>query len=118
MRHDIAETGTVEAEFDQHSKDYSEKIGETVALFGTSHDFFVRSKADILLPIFATIDQDTSKLKVLDVGCGVGLVHPYIVDAVGELHGSDVSAASLDVARRKNLQVRYLPYDGGALPYE
>jgi ubiquinone/menaquinone biosynthesis C-methylase UbiE len=45
-------------------------------------------------------------------------VHPYIIDSVGELHGSDVSSTSLDVARRTNPQVRYLPYDGDTLPYE
>ena len=100
-----------ESEFDQHSDSYSEKIGGMIAPFGQGHDFFVRSKADILRPIFATIKEDTSKLKVLDVGCGVGLVHSYIVDSLGELHGTDISSASLDVAGRANPHVRYLPYE-------
>lgn len=107
-----------EPEFDQHSGSYSEKIGEMIAPFGQSHDFFVRSKVDILLPILATIRGDTSKLKVLDIGCGVGLVHPYIVNSVGELHATDISSASLDVAGRTNPHVRYLPYDGNTLPYD
>lgn len=114
----IAEALVAEPEFDRHSGGYSDKIGEMIAPFGQSHDFFVRSKADILRPIFATIKADTSKLKVLDVGCGVGLVHPYILDSVGELHATDVSRASLHVAGRTNPHVRYLAYDGSTLPYE
>lgn len=104
-------------EFDAYSKAYSEDIESTIGVFGQDHDFFVRNKAEILLPALATIDKNTSKLKVLDVGCGVGLVHRYIAGSVGELHGTDVSGASLDVARSGNRNVRYEAYDGDRLPY-
>src|ERR1700761_9753427 len=107
----------VEAEFDQHSGAYSETIDDALSLFGTGHDFFVRSKADILLPAFASISSDITSLKVLDVGCGVGLVHRYIAGSVGKLHGPDISGASLDVARRANPSFDYVPYNGMTLPY-
>ncbi len=43
-----------------------------------------------------------SRLKVLDVGCGVGLVHRYLSGKVGSLHGTDVSGESLAVAGKAN----------------
>lgn len=108
----------MEAEFDRHSSDYSQTIGEALSVFGKSHDFFVRSKADVLLPALARLGSNAGGLTVLDVGCGVGLVHRYLVGSVGELHGTDISTASLEVARKANPSVRYMPYDGVTLPYE
>ena len=105
-------------EFDAYSAAYSEDIEKTIGVFGQEHDFFVRSKADILLPALAALNADTATLKVLDVGCGVGLVHRYIANALGELHGTDVSGASIDIARGGNPGVRYQVFDGVTLPYE
>jgi ubiquinone/menaquinone biosynthesis C-methylase UbiE len=57
-------------------------------------------------------------LKVLDVGCGIGLGHGEIAQAVGELHGVDVSRDSLDLAARDNPHVHYKAYEGNRLPHE
>jgi SAM-dependent methyltransferase len=104
-------------EFDRYSGNYSRDIGSAIEVFGKSHDFFVRNKAEILLPAFAQIAPDVSRLRVLDVGCGVGLVHRYIAAAVGSLYGTDVSRTSIEVARNENPDVVYESYDGRALPY-
>ena len=106
-----------EPEFDRYSGNYSQDIGCAVGKFGQGHDFFVRNKVDILLPAMARINADTRQLNVLDVGCGVGLVHRYIKDAVGTLSGTDVSGASIDVAHKENPGVAYQAYDGHTLPY-
>ena len=53
---------------------------------------------------------------MLDIGCGVGLVHPLIVGSVGELHGFDVSEDSIAVARRDNPGVSYRSSEPGPLP--
>jgi len=104
-------------EFDQYSQSYSQDIDKVIGVFGQTHDFFIRSKADIILSALAALNRDVSKLKLLDVGCGVGLVHPYIVNALGELRGAEVSGASLDIARKNNPAVQYDVYDGTKLPY-
>ena len=105
-------------EFDQYALNYSKDIEDTLGVFGKGHDFYVRSKAEILNGLFRSIETDNGGIKVLDVGCGVGLVHPLIVGSVDELHGVDVSEDSIDVARRDNVGVSYKSYQGGSLPYE
>jgi ubiquinone/menaquinone biosynthesis C-methylase UbiE len=104
-------------EFDRYSKSYSEEIESRIAIFGQEHDFFVQNKAEILLRAFKRLGK-LSNLKVLDVGCGVGLVHRYIVGSIGELHGADVSGESIEMARSGNPGVRYQTYDGQFLPYD
>ena len=104
-------------EFDKFSNSYSDSIGDAVELFGKDHDFFVRNKADTLLSVFESSGMDPRKMRVLDVGCGVGLVHRYIKGAVGNLRGTDVSSASLDIARTKNPDIAYETYEGLDLPY-
>jgi ubiquinone/menaquinone biosynthesis C-methylase UbiE len=105
-------------EFDQYARNYSQDIEQTLGVFGKGHDFYVRSKADILNNLFGSLGRDGRGIKVLDVGCGVGLVHPLIVGSVGELHGFDVSEDSIEVARRDNPGVSYRSSEPGPLPYE
>jgi ubiquinone/menaquinone biosynthesis C-methylase UbiE len=104
-------------EFDHYLDTYEEEVNKCIGIFGQKHEFFVRHKAEILLPAFATVDENASKLKVLDVGCGTGMLHRLISGAVGELHGADVSGLSIEIAREHNPTVQYKTYDGQALPY-
>ena len=104
-------------EFDHYSRNYSKDVENAIGAFGQKHDFFVRSKVDILLPALATLGQNISNLRVLDVGCGVGLVHRYLASLVGKLEGADVSGASLEIAREANSNIDYQLYDGRTLPY-
>lgn len=102
------------SEFDRHAANYSSAIEETIGVFGQSHDFYVRHKAILLKEAFAKFPV---RPKVLDVGCGIGLVHPLLEPLVSELHGVDVSAASIETAKVNNASVHYQSYDGHKLPY-
>jgi 2-polyprenyl-3-methyl-5-hydroxy-6-metoxy-1,4-benzoquinol methylase len=104
-------------EFDQHAKSYSSRINEALAPFAKVHDFFTRRKVSILQSVFASARRDPS-IKALDVGCGVGLIHPYLCDPALDLQGIDVSEASIGVARSTNPTVQYQVYGGEALPFE
>lgn len=104
-------------DFDPHAGIYSKKIEESLAIFGQRHDFFVRNKASILLDLLSESGRPPD-MRLLDVGCGTGLVHPYLIDYVAELHGVDVSRESLSIARKNNPLASYVPYDGKTLPYE
>jgi SAM-dependent methyltransferase len=104
-------------EFDQYAGNYSKDVEKTLRISGKGHDFYIRSKADILNDAFKSLGKDGRGIKVLDVGCGVGLVHPLILNSVDELHGFDVSADSIAVAKRDNPDVSYKSSPPGPLPY-
>lgn len=103
-------------EFDSYARTYQAEIEKSTRVFGQKHAFFVRDKIEQLLDAFSEVGP-VDKLKVLDVGCGVGLGHDAIAEAVGELHGVDVSQESLDMAVRDNPNVSYRSYEGNRLPY-
>ncbi len=104
-------------EFDQFSQNYSADIDKVIGVFGQSHDFFIQVKAELLIPIFNRLAAGKSGARVLDIGCGVGLLHPHIVGAVEKLAGADVSGSSIEIARKNNPGVEYSVYDGTTLPY-
>lgn len=104
-------------EFDRYLESYSKEIDDVIGIFGKKQEFFVKHKAEILLRAFATVDENISNLKILDVGCGTGMVHSHISRSVGELHGADVSDPSIELARKHNPTVQYKTYDGQILPY-
>jgi SAM-dependent methyltransferase len=103
--------------FDKFSKTYSQNIDESIAVFGKDHNFFVKNKARIINNII-TFERDSKEAKVLDVGCGTGLIHKYIVNKNRQIYGVDVSKDSIAVAQEANPSVVYSIYDGEVLPYE
>jgi ubiquinone/menaquinone biosynthesis C-methylase UbiE len=60
---------------------------------------------------------DSSKVRLIDIGCGLGKYHPYWVNRVGLLQGVDVSAESIQRAAERNPHVAYKVYDGNRLPF-
>lgn len=103
--------------FDKHAKDYSQVIGQSLSISGKDHDFFVRHKAQQILGVISA-HMDPAKAQVLDVGCGVGLVHPHLHGLVGQLQGVDVSQDSIVEAQKANPDIDYQSYDGSRLPYD
>ncbi len=108
----------VAAEFDSYQRHYAETVDAALALPGLKVDFFTRVKVDYFIDILTADLGDPSKLRILDVGCGIGLYHKYLSERVGELCGVDVSKASIARARGTNENVAYENYTGGRLPYE
>jgi ubiquinone/menaquinone biosynthesis C-methylase UbiE len=104
-------------EFDEYASTYQEKINKSISVFGQKHDFFVNLKTEILLQAFSEIGE-LDKLKILDVGCGIGLGHEDIINSVGELYGVDVSVDSIDIAKNNNPQIKYDTYVGRKLPFK
>lgn len=81
------------AEFDQFASNYKAVLDRSVALGGESSEYFTQYKA-------AYIDRllGSAPVKVLDFGCGVGALSAALAQLRprDELHGYDVSAASLE----------------------
>ena len=106
-----------EAQFDAYDASYAATVQDSVAFSGIGYDFFLRSKAALLADILAEHLPDCPSPKVLDVGCGVGALHPLLTPLCGELQGADISAACIDQARANNPGVRYSAYEGVVLPH-
>jgi ubiquinone/menaquinone biosynthesis C-methylase UbiE len=109
-------------EFDQHKDSYRSDIDKAVSFSGQSHDFFTRVKAEYLIDLFKAQQRVISKapLDVLDIGCGHGHIHPYLVqsDVPLKLSAVDVAATVVEEARAANPTVNYKSYEGDRLPYE
>lgn len=109
-----------EAEFDQYRDTYAEQINQSLAFSGQSHDFFTQVKADYLTQIFSDKNFFKGEIDALDVGCGHGLIHPYLLAQNKnklKLSGVDIASSVVEVARNNNEQVSYESYDGVNLPY-
>jgi SAM-dependent methyltransferase len=105
-------------DFDDWKDFYTEAIERTVPFLPESHDFFVRTKADELLELVEDRLGPPEEMHLLDVGCGIGLVHPHMAGRTGRLEGADIAEGSIERARTSNPDVVYHLYDGHRLPYE
>jgi SAM-dependent methyltransferase len=107
-----------DAPFDAFGESYRDVVQDSVAFSGLSYDYFLKSKACLLGQLIAERLAGVQAPKVLDVGCGVGALHPLLAPSCGELHGVDVSAACIERARADNPGGTYGVYDGARLPFE
>jgi SAM-dependent methyltransferase len=104
--------------FDACQGDYEQLVSRSVAFSGLKHDFFLAAKVVELERIFAG-HFGRQKPSLLDVGCGVGRMHPLLAPFVARLAGTDVSELSLARAAAENPEVDYRPGTAGAsLPWE
>jgi SAM-dependent methyltransferase len=103
--------------FDSYRDDYERVVQDSIAFSGLKHDFFLQAKVMRLAALFeAHFGPD--KPSLLDLGCGVGRMHPLLKPHVSRLAGADVSAESLERARRDNPFAAYAPIaDDGGLPH-
>ena len=104
--------------FDQHAKSYSDSINESLGKFGVKHDFFAAHKARLLERLLKRHGLQTQGCRLVDIGCGTGMLHGYIEGQYAAIDGIDPSKESVRVAAEKYPTNRYLAYSGGRLPYE
>lgn len=106
--------------FDGYRSDYGDVVEESVRFSGLKHDFFLQAKADILHRIIAArgLGENGNAPKALDVGCGIGALHPFCRPLFPELSGCDISAESVDRAQSDNPWADYRTYASPRLPYD
>lgn len=103
--------------FDSYRDNYRDVVQSSIDFSGLPHQFFTRAKADLLGELIAQ-RLDTNRPEMLDVGCGIGILHPLLHGIAGRLSGIDVSSASLAQARIDNAGVDYRAYDGRTFPFD
>ncbi|MGH6671673.1 MAG: class I SAM-dependent methyltransferase [Xanthobacteraceae bacterium] len=104
--------------FDKYDKNFSSVVQSSIDFSRLPHSFFTAAKADALRELIAARLHGTRDLNMLDVGCGVGEIHPLLRRTFGRICGTDVSAASIAQARIRNPGVEYQAYAGETLPYD
>jgi SAM-dependent methyltransferase len=105
------------SEFDEYSRNYSDTVNHAIAFSGLKVDFFTRAKAEHLIELVDKLHPPAWSADVLDVGCGVGNIHPQLKNKVARVAGVDVSGACVGIAMERNPSVQYSTYDGLHLPY-
>ena len=103
--------------FDSYRNNYRDVVQSSIDFSGLPHSFFQRAKADLLRELIAR-RLGPEKPVMLDVGCGVGSLHPLLRGMVGRLSGIDVSSASIAQARAENGDVDYRAFDGRSFPFD
>lgn len=106
------------AVFDKYDKSFGAVVQSSIDFSGLPHSFFTAAKADALRELIATRLHGMHRLDMLDVGCGVGELHPHLRGMFGRICGADVSQASVAQARVRNPEVQYDSYTGETLPYD
>jgi SAM-dependent methyltransferase len=80
--------------FDDHSGDYSEKVDRALTVVGLEHDFFLEAKVRHILEARRRLAADGT-VRVLEIGCGIGLLTERLRASLTEVWGIDPSISSL-----------------------
>lgn len=108
-------------EFDVHARDYQETLDRSLAFSGEGSAWFARRKAEKVEALARGLALP-GPARVLDVGCGVGLVLETLDRRHVRPEGTDVSGEMLEGAQRRLPDVAFaacspdgrLPYPDGA----
>ena len=104
-------------DFDRFADAYEREVEAATRFAGLPTEFFLEVKVAHLLNRLRQQFEDFRRLRVLDVGCGVGLTDQLLKAHLPHLVGVDISGKSLDVARVRNPQIAYHHSADNNLPF-
>jgi SAM-dependent methyltransferase len=95
--------------FDDYTKNYNALLSEKTSFFSPSEAYFAQYKVEL---IRQKIKSPVHRL--LEYGCGIGRNIPFLKAAFpgAKVIGSDVSAASLEMARQDHPDVEFIQEQG------
>ena len=64
--------------FDKYDASYGAAVQSSIEFSGLPHSFFLQAKADLLRGLVDEHVGGPHRPQMLDVGCGVGSLHPYL----------------------------------------
>lgn len=96
--------------------DYRAEIARSINFAGVGQDFFTRGKVERLLELMAQ-DGPLKGRRLLDIGCGIGLMHEPLLAAGVAVTGVDVSAEAVAAAQANHPAGAYATYDGRQTPF-
>lgn len=104
--------------FDAYRERYDSVVQDSIAFSGLRHGFFLDAKIELLGRLFRERFGAAVRPALLDVGCGVGLLHGGLRALTRSLVATDLSREALARAAAENPGVDYRPQDGNRLPAE
>jgi SAM-dependent methyltransferase len=105
-------------EFDRYADSYRRLHAENIRITGEAPDYFARYKA---LHARRLAANRLPAARLLDFGCGTGNATPFLRESFPdcEIIGTDVSSASLDIAReRAGSAAKFLVMSEDSIPVE
>lgn len=87
--------------FDAYDANYRAVVQSSIEFSGLPHDFFMQAKADLLARTLRERFGIAHASRLLDVGCGVGTLHPYLAGLFDSISGVDVSAPCIAEATQR-----------------
>lgn len=105
-------------EFDQYAKSYTDLVRDSIRASGEEPSYFSAQKARYMAAWLGP-HVSTSKLEVLDFGCGIGNSIPHLRDAfpAARLHGVDPSNESIRLASRAHAYAIFSTDTDEIIPY-
>lgn len=96
-------------DFDKYTEQYNRLLQERTSFFSKSDAYFAKYKVDLMK---AHVGQAPVQ-RLLEYGCGIGRNIPYLKEAFpgAEIVGTDISRASLDIARQDQPGVEFIVED-------
>jgi ubiquinone/menaquinone biosynthesis C-methylase UbiE len=101
-------------DFDQYAESYQQAVDQAA---GVSVEKLAGEKARMILRVLADCVGNPKQLRVLDIGCGIGLIDKELDRGVAGLCGVDTSLRSLEIARAMTSSTHFVHYDGVRLPF-
>ena len=108
------------SEFDLYKDTYQESVNDTLGRFGKhagNHNLYLEIKANHIKS-FISNSFKGKKIKLLDYGCGHGLLHAYFDPNYFDIYGCDPASEVINLAKESNPVYNYASFDGVTLPYE
>lgn len=113
----MKKTGKDTVKFDDYADSYRDEVQSSIDFIGQDVDFFHELKADKLIELAKRFFPDYKNIKLLDIGCGIGLIDFRIKKDFQNLFGVDIEEQTVKKAVERNPEVNYRVYDGLKLPF-
>lgn len=104
-------------DFDRFVSNYSDHVAGAVRLPACGDDFFLAAKGAELLKLLHAHFGDITTLRILDVGCGIGLLEHQLAGTASLLVGVDVAMEAVCYARQSIAGASFAGFDGLHLPF-
>src|SRR5258705_6877345 len=96
-----AERQLPDAQFDTFAENYDRALAEGISVSGEDKNYFAQGRIEWLAKLLQSLRFAPER--ILDFGCGTGSAVPLLLNLPGvrSIVGIDVSAKSLEVARKQ-----------------